>query len=149
MMNAEDRVDRAVNNITYAGAGVGFLAYLVFGVIPGLLYGGYAGLFLAGAMLGTPVEPTLVVKAITFGGILFGALAALFIFLVAGAFMGSMASLIARPFLRIHAHHAEAAELASKAATVQERMEVPVHHEAIAADIDVTTTTTEDSQVRV
>ena len=149
MLHAQDRVDRAIKNLTYAGAGAGFLAYLVLGLIPGLLYGGYAGLFLAGAMFGTPVEPTLVVKAITFGGILFGALAALFIFLVAGAFLGSVVSLLSRPLLWIHANHVEEAELATMAAASQERMEVPVHREATTADIKVTSSATEGKQARL
>jgi uncharacterized protein involved in cysteine biosynthesis len=147
MLSAQDRVDRGVNILTFSGAGLGFLAYLVLGVIPGLLYGGYAGLFMAGAMFGTPVESTLVVKGITFGGILLGGLASLFIFLVAGAFLGSVTALIARPFLWIHARHIEAAERAALAAVSQEKMEVPIRSETTPLEREARAAMSEDFQV--
>ena len=34
---------------TWIGAGVGFIAFVLVGAIPGLLYGGYMGLIMAGA----------------------------------------------------------------------------------------------------
>ena len=147
MLSAQDRVDRGVSILTYSGAGIGFLAYLVLGLIPGLLYGGYAGLFISGAMFGTPVEPTLLVKAITFGGIVLGGLASLFIFLVAGAFLGSVTALIARPFLWIRARHIEAAERTALAAVSQERMEVPMHCESTPLEREARAAMSEDFQV--
>jgi hypothetical protein len=45
------------------GAGCGLVTFLALGLLPSMLYGGYAGLLLAGGVLGTPVQPTLLARA--------------------------------------------------------------------------------------
>ena len=82
---------------TYLGAGVGFVAYLVMGAVPGLLYGGYMGLAMSGVLFGAPVEATLAAKVITFGGMLLGLAASFAFFMVFGALLGTGAGL---PFAR-------------------------------------------------
>ncbi len=77
----------------YAGLGVGFLAFLGIGLVPGLLYGGYIGLIMAGSMFGTPVEPTLFSRLLTGGGMGLGALMAMTFFLVVGSLAGTVAGL--------------------------------------------------------
>jgi hypothetical protein len=74
---------------TQIGAGVGLLVFITVGAIPGLLYGGYTGLMMAGALFGVPVEPTILIRAITGGGMLLGLLASLSLFLVIGAVIGT------------------------------------------------------------
>lgn len=78
---------------TWLGAAIGFVAYLVLGALPGLLYGGYAGLAMYGVLFGNPGEPTLLARLVTGGGMVLGLLACLFFFLVAGAFLGTLAGL--------------------------------------------------------
>ncbi|OFZ15679.1 MAG: hypothetical protein A2X86_16735 [Bdellovibrionales bacterium GWA2_49_15] len=74
----------------YAGLGIGFLAFLGIGLVPGLLYGGYIGLIMAGSIFGMPVEPTLVARLLTGGGMGLGALMALTFFLVVGSLVGTV-----------------------------------------------------------
>ena len=85
---------------TWIGAGLGFVAYLFLGAVPGLLYGGYMGLVMAGTLLGMPVEPTLAAKIITGSGMLLGLVASLFFFVVVGAFVGAVVGWPFLPLLR-------------------------------------------------
>ncbi|MFZ4579851.1 MAG: hypothetical protein ACOYOB_15790 [Myxococcota bacterium] len=85
---------------TYVGAAVSFIVYLVIGAVPGTLYGGYMGLIMTGALFGTPVEPTMMAKVITTGGMALGLFASLFLFLVAGAFIGTLLGWPFAPMLR-------------------------------------------------
>ena len=45
------------------GAAVGLVGFLAFALLPTLLYGGYAGVLFAGAVVGTPIEATLLSRA--------------------------------------------------------------------------------------
>ena len=54
------------------GAGIGFVAFLFLGALRGLVYGGFWGLVLAGFFSGTPVEFTLVNRAIVAFGMILG-----------------------------------------------------------------------------
>lgn len=84
---------------SYIGAAVGFVAFLVLGAIPGILFGGYAGLALSGVLFGVPVESTIVAQIITFGGMALGLLASFSLFVVLGALAGTAISI---PFLVAH-----------------------------------------------
>lgn len=56
---------------TMIGAAVGLVAFLAFALLPTLLYGGYAGVLLAGGIVGTPIQATLLSRAlISFGMVL-------------------------------------------------------------------------------
>jgi hypothetical protein len=99
-------------NKTFAlvGAGVGLVAFLAIALLPAILYGGYAGLLLAGGIVGTPVQPTFLVKALIVFGMVMGVtgIASLFAVLgaVAGAAVGALTQGVAP---------AKKAEVASKA----------------------------------
>jgi hypothetical protein len=71
------------------GAGIGLVAFLALALLPALLYGGYAGLLLAGGIVGTPVEPTLLVKALVVFGMVLGVVAVGSLFAVMGAAAGA------------------------------------------------------------
>ncbi len=49
---------------TLVGAGIGLALFLAIALLPAMLYGGYAGVLLAGGIFGTPVEPTLLARAL-------------------------------------------------------------------------------------
>lgn len=49
---------------TMIGVAVGLVGFLGFALLPTLLYGGYAGVMLAGALLGMPVKATLLSRAL-------------------------------------------------------------------------------------
>ncbi len=49
---------------TLVGAGIGLAVFLALALLPSLLYGGYAGVLLAGGIFGTPVTATSAVRAL-------------------------------------------------------------------------------------
>ena len=106
MTTLQDRIANMMMRFTYAGSAAGFVGFVIFGAVPGLLYGGYLGLMMTGALFGTPIETTLIAKLITGGGMLLGLLATLFFFLVIGAILGTTLALFMRPVLFIFASRA-------------------------------------------
>jgi len=48
----------------YIGAGAGLVLFVIFGLLPGSLLGGAAGIKFAGMLFGLPLEPGVVSKAI-------------------------------------------------------------------------------------
>ena len=78
-------------NKTFAlvGAGVGLVAFLALALLPSILYGGYAGLLLAGGIVGTPVQPTFLVRALIVFGMVMGAVGIGSLFAVGGAVAGA------------------------------------------------------------
>ena len=48
----------------YIGAGAGLAVFALFGLLPGSLIGGAAGISFAGMLFGLPLEPGLVSRAI-------------------------------------------------------------------------------------
>ncbi len=70
------------------GAGVGLAAFLAIALLPAILYGGYAGLLLAGGIVGTPVQPTFVVRALIVFGMVLGVTGIASLFAVVGAMAG-------------------------------------------------------------
>lgn len=60
----------------YIGAGAGLVLFALFGLLPGSLIGGAAGLNIAGWLFGTPVEPGLISRVIVIVSMLMGVLVA-------------------------------------------------------------------------
>jgi hypothetical protein len=54
------------------GAAVGLALFLALGLLPSLLYGGYAGVLLAGGLFGTPVQATFAVRGLVIFGMVMG-----------------------------------------------------------------------------
>ena len=71
------------------GAGIGLIAFLAVALLPALLYGGYAGVLLAGGIFGTPVTASFAVKALIVFGMVLGVTAVAALFAVAGAAAGA------------------------------------------------------------
>ncbi len=78
--------------LTLIGAGIGLAAFLAIALLPSMLYGGYAGVLLAGGLFGAPVKATLAVRAIIVFGMVFGVTSVASLFAVAGAALGAAAS---------------------------------------------------------
>ena len=74
---------------TKIGAAIGFVAFVVVGAIPSLLYGAYMGLMVAGAILGPQTADSILWRVITGGGMLLGFGATMSLFLVVGAVVGT------------------------------------------------------------
>src|SRR5512133_2729702 len=71
------------------GAGIGLATFLAVALLPSLLYGGYAGVLLAGGIFGTPIHATLAVRAIIVFGMVLGVTAVGALFTVGGAAAGA------------------------------------------------------------
>lgn len=81
---------KIMSTVTLAGTAVGFVSFLLVGLIPALYFGGFAGLVLAGGIFGAPVPQTLLAQGLVVFGMVLGVLAVGAMFLVGGAFGGSM-----------------------------------------------------------
>jgi hypothetical protein len=92
------------------GAAVGLALFLAVALLPAVLYGGYAGVLLAGGIFGTPVQPTFAVRALIVFGMVLGATGVGSLFAVAGAVAGAAIQALTRA-----ATPAKAAEQATKA----------------------------------
>ena len=71
------------------GAGIGLALFLAVALLPAMLYGGYAGVLLAGGIFGTPVEPTILARALIVFGMVLGVVAVGSLFAVMGAVAGA------------------------------------------------------------
>lgn len=71
------------------GAGVGLVLFLAVGLLPAILYGGYAGVILASGLAGGPVGASFAVKALIVAGMVVGVTAVAALFAVAGAAAGA------------------------------------------------------------
>ena len=71
------------------GAGIGLATFLAIALLPALLYGGYAGVLLAGGIFGTPVVASIGVRALIVFGMVLGVTAVGSLFAVAGAAAGA------------------------------------------------------------
>lgn len=86
---------RIMSVTTLSGTAVGFIGFMLVGLLPALYFGGFAGLVLAGGIFGAPVVPTLLSQGLVVFGMVLGVLAVGSLFLVAGAFLGSVIGWVA------------------------------------------------------
>jgi hypothetical protein len=77
------------------GAAIGLALFLAIGLLPALLYGGYAGVLLAGGIFGTPVNPTFLVRALIVFGMVLGVTGVGALFAVGGAAAGAAVGALA------------------------------------------------------
>jgi hypothetical protein len=80
---------------TLIGAAVGLALFLAIALLPSMLYGGYAGVLLAGGIFGTPVKATLAVRALIVFGMALGVVGVGGLFAVGGAAAGAAVSALA------------------------------------------------------
>ena len=91
---------------TIIGAAVGLALFLALGLLPALLYGGYAGVLLAGGITGTPISATFAVRALIVFGMVLGATGVGALFTVGGAVVGAaIAALTGVPASKDAARH--------------------------------------------
>jgi hypothetical protein len=60
----------------YIGAGAGLMLFAIFGLLPGSLLGGAAGIKLAGLLFGLPLDPGIVSRVIVLASMLVGVIVA-------------------------------------------------------------------------
>ncbi len=63
-------------NAAYIGAGSGLVLFAIFGLLPGSLLGGAAGIKFAGMLFGLPLDPGILSRAIVLASMLAGVLVA-------------------------------------------------------------------------
>ena len=71
--------------VAVAGAGIGIALFLAIGLLPAVLYGGYAGLLLASGIFGTPLPEHVFARGLVAFGSLLGVFATAAVFAVVGA----------------------------------------------------------------
>jgi hypothetical protein len=81
---------RRNKTVAVAGAVVGFALFLAVGLLPAIMYGGYAGLLLATGIFGAPVPAHLLARGLVGFGMVLGVFATAAVFAVAGAGTGSV-----------------------------------------------------------
>ena len=82
-------------SFTLIGAAVGLALFLALALLPSLLYGGYAGVLLAGGIFGTPIHATILVRALIVFGMVLGVVGVGGLFAVGGAAAGAAAAVLA------------------------------------------------------
>ena len=71
--------------VAIAGAAIGIALFLAVGLLPSVLYGGYAGLLLASGIFGTPLPEHIFARGLVAFGSLLGVFATAAVFAVVGA----------------------------------------------------------------
>ncbi len=79
----------------YIGAGAGMVLFAIFGLLPGSLLGGAAGINVAGWLFGLPLEPGLVSRAMVLVSMLMGVLVAGVMTVTATSTVGWLAGRVA------------------------------------------------------
>jgi len=77
------------NKATFIGGIFGLIAFLGVGLLPSLVYGGYAGVILGSAIFGSPIHEHVLAQATVVIGVLSGVLSIAAIFVVSGAIIAS------------------------------------------------------------
>jgi len=72
----------------YIGAGAGLVLFGLFGLLPGSLIGGAAGIQIAGLLFGLPLEPGLLSRMIILMSMLLGVLVAGIVIVTASSTIG-------------------------------------------------------------
>jgi len=75
----------------YIGAGAGLVLFTIFGLLPGSLLGGAAGIKLAGMLFGLPLDSGIIQRVIVLASMLVGVLASGITIVTATATMGWLA----------------------------------------------------------
>lgn len=87
-----------MNSKTYTliGSVVGLVAFFAVAMLPALLYGGYAGVLIAGGIFGTPLVSSFLVRTLIIGGMILGTIGVGALFAVSGAVAGAALSALTR-----------------------------------------------------
>ena len=72
----------------YVGAGAGLVLFVIFGLLPGSLLGGAAGIKLAGMLFGLPLDPGIISRSIVLMSMLAGVVVAGIAIVTAKAALG-------------------------------------------------------------
>jgi hypothetical protein len=91
---------------TFVGGIIGLVTFLCVGLLPSLVYGGFAGAVISSSIYGPLMQPNLIQRGLVVGGMLVGLLSTAGLFVVVGAALTSLAGLA----FESARHHGEAAK---------------------------------------
>lgn len=83
---------------SFFGGMIGLVAFIIFGALPSIVYGGYAGVALATALFSPPLHEHLLAQGLIIFGMLVGTLATAGMFVIAGSVIGIGFNAIANEF---------------------------------------------------
>ncbi len=89
-----------MKTFAFGGGIVGLVAFLIVGLLPSLVYGGFAGASLAAGLMGHPIDTSLMAKGIVLFGMIAGLLSTAGVFVVVGSILGSAVHKLARATIR-------------------------------------------------
>lgn len=92
----------------YIGAGAGLVLFALFGLLPGSLIGGAAGINVAGWLFGLPLEPGLISRMIVLMSMLVGVLVSGIVIVTATSTVGWLAGRLMEPSEAGHEAEAKA-----------------------------------------
>ncbi len=81
----------------YIGAGAGLVLFALFGLMPGSLLGGAAGINIAGWLFGLPLDPGLLSRVIVLASMLIGVLVAGIVIVTASTTVGWLVGKVLEP----------------------------------------------------
>ena len=98
--NTQNRDKTGSRTFAFGGGIVGLVTFLAVGLLPSIVYGGFAGVSLASAIVGGPIDGSLLARGIVVFGMVVGLLGTAGVFVVIGAAMGAGVYAIARNFAK-------------------------------------------------
>ncbi|MDF1562548.1 MAG: hypothetical protein P1V51_05870 [Deltaproteobacteria bacterium] len=102
-MKTQNTSNSGERTFAFGGGLLGLVAFLAVGLLPSLVYGGFAGASLAAGLLGHPVDASVMARGITIFGMVAGLLATAGVFVVVGAVVGSTLHALARSTIKAEA----------------------------------------------
>lgn len=87
------------HSFAFGGGLVGLVTYLVVGLLPSVVYGGFVGVTLASGIFGAPVDAHVIARLIVLFGMVIGLLATAALFVVVGAALGAGVYAVVRAIL--------------------------------------------------
>ena len=93
--------ERGYRSFAFGGGLVGLVLFLAVGLLPSLVYGGYAGVVLAAAIVGHPIEAGLFERGMVVTGMVFGLFATGAVFVVVSSAVGAGLYALAASFTKV------------------------------------------------
>ncbi len=103
-MNAKTNRSSGSRTFAFAGGIAGLVTFLLVGLLPSIVYGGFAGVTMASSILGGPADGSLLGRGLVVFGMVVGLLGAGSVFIVIGAALGAGAYGLVRSASRSSAH---------------------------------------------
>ena len=109
-MKAQNRDKTGYRTFAFGGGIAGLISFLAIGLLPSIVYGGFAGVSLASAIVGGPIDGSMLARGIVVFGMVVGLLGTAGVFVVIGAALGAGVYSVARNFAKAPVAADEAAE---------------------------------------